>query len=202
MAQQGQQIVISPTTLAIVLVAGAGAVWLLTRNRSTQQPPAPQSAQTDLDVIKRLQEAEAKRESEWRRRDAIRDLREKQAKNYNDIKLIDSKLNAIDQNNILPVDVIEAVKAEHVQFCQKSWGREGGLWGTGLWDPRKDCNDLHGDDGRWQRRAEELHREQKERLKTTLYAEKGKLQNDKKKIEENLLSFGEPIEIPIFHRVT
>lgn len=206
MAQQ--QIVISPTMLAVFL-AGAGAVWLLTRTKHNQHTAAPsdvsvpaatQPQTASLDIIKRMQEAEAAREAAWRRADKIRELRKEQATVYNEMKLVDSKLQAIDSNNIIPSDIIEAVKSEHVKFCQRSWGREGGIFGFG--DPRKECNDLYGDGGRWQKRAEELHRQQKETLKTSLYAEKGKLQNDKKKIEDNLIALGEPIETPTFHRVT
>lgn len=194
MAQQ--QIVISPTMLAVFL-AGAGAVWLLTRNRPTQQQtPAPQSAQTDLDVIKRLQEAEAKREAAWREADQIRELQRSYDRAANEAKQVMVQLSQIDNDNVLPADIVETVKAKHVQFCADNWG-------IFSFNAQNACNHLRDDGGRWQREAETMHAERKKDLRRPLQTKLDNLQNDMQEINKNLQELGYPAaKSPTFHRVT
>lgn len=202
-----EQIVISTPTLAMLLVAGA-AVWWVTRTKHTHASPSnaslndvsvpatqPQTANS-LDVIRRMQEAEAVREAAWRRADKVRELNRDYDRAANEAKQVLVQLNQIDSDSILPADIVETVKAKHVQFCADNWG-------IFSFNAQNACNHLRDDGGRWQREAETMHAERKKATRKPLQVKLDNLQSEMQRIELNLKELGESIESgKKFHRVT
>ena len=144
-----------------------------------------EAARRAAEEAARLAEQERLREIEWRKRDTINLLERDWSGCINEIKRTTDQLNVIDQTP-MPPDIIAEVLRQRRDQCMNSrpW-----WWVAPDYDCRWVTN-LEGDDGKWQKIADDMWKARQDLQRRPLLVRLGELGAQQQSLLQNLAALG------------
>lgn len=202
MTSDNLALTVGVSIFGVAVLGGVGFGAYVLAKKSNQMPPgksvpgvpgtglpinqnvnAPVGPNADWNDILKEQAEHEKQLAEWRKRDKINQLEQKLSSAQNEIKRLTDQLNNIDTSP-LPYDIKADVTQQRVTHCENS--RQ---WFNFIWDCEQ-WRHLNGDDGKWQKIANQKHEEHKDRERRPLLVRLSELNDLQLNLIRNLGDLG------------